>query len=109
MTGTGAGQPEGGGPEGRSFWDQALDVLVYGPVGVAVTAAEDLPQMVDKGRQLVTTRVALAKIMGQLALAQGQRQAERMVRDTLGRLGAAPPGPAGPAPAPQAGAAPPAP
>jgi hypothetical protein len=66
--------------------EQLLDLMVFAPFGLAVTIAEELPQMADKGRARLSQRTAAARLVGQLAVAEGRR-----------RLGVTPP-PAPPAP-----------
>lgn len=89
----------------RDLRDHALNLLVYAPVGLAVTAAEDLPELVERGRRRVTTQVTMARMVGQVAVAQGQRQAAHLVQDAARHLWASPPpaarqdGPGGPSPA----------
>ena len=63
-----AGEPESG-PLGR-----ALDLLVFAPVGVALTVAEDLPTLIDKGRQRFETDIRNARVIGEFLVTQGQRQ-----------------------------------
>src|SRR4051794_32296256 len=72
--------------EPKSPLEQALDLFVYAPVGMALTAAEELPKLIEKGRTRVTGQVAMARMMGQFAVQQGQRQAEKLVRDASERL-----------------------
>ena len=66
--------------------DQALDLFVYAPIGLALTAAEELPKLVEKGRQQVTSRAAMYKMIGQFAVAHGQQTAERFVRGATDRV-----------------------
>src|SRR5213078_4545530 len=63
----------------------ALDVLLYAPVGLAVTAAEELPKLIEKGRERVSGQVALARAMGEFAAKQGQEQAEKLFKDASER------------------------
>lgn len=70
----------------RSLLDQALDVLLYAPVGLAVTASEELPSLVEKGRRRVEGELANARVVGRFAFGQGQRQAGRAVREGVRRL-----------------------
>jgi hypothetical protein len=53
--------------------DQALDLLVYAPLGFALDARTLLPKLVDRGR----SQVALARMMGQFAVEKGQKGAGR--------------------------------
>src|SRR5947207_3364384 len=71
--------------ERKSLFEQALDVCVYAPVGLAVAVTEELPQLIDKGRARVNSQLTMAKMVGSFAVAQGQREAERVVRNATGR------------------------
>jgi hypothetical protein len=70
----------------KSLLEQALDVCLYAPVGLAISVTEELPQLIDKGRARVNTQLAMAKMVGSFAVAQGQREAERVVRQATGRV-----------------------
>jgi hypothetical protein len=60
--------------EARSPLDAALDLLIYAPVGFALTAAEEIPKLAAKGRAQVGGQVAIAKVVGQFAVAQGRKE-----------------------------------
>jgi hypothetical protein len=66
--------------------EQALDLFVYAPLGLALTAQEELPRLVEKGRQRVTGQVQMARMIGQFAVSQGQREAEKAVKQATSRL-----------------------
>ena len=72
--------------ERKSLLEQALDVCLYAPVGLAISVTEELPQLIDKGRARVNGQLAMAKMVGSFAVAQGQREAERVVRQATGRV-----------------------
>jgi hypothetical protein len=55
----------------------ALDVLFYAPLGLALTAAEEMPKLAEKGRQRFASRWATARMVGQFAVAQGRKEAAR--------------------------------
>jgi hypothetical protein len=55
--------------------DQALDLLVYAPIGFALDARTLLPQLIDRGR----SQVSLARMMGQFAVQKGQSGATRQM------------------------------
>lgn len=92
--------------------EQALDLFVYAPLGLALTVQEELPKLVEKGRTRVSGQVMMAKMIGQFAVQQGQREAEKTAKKAVERLSemgivrveTAPPVPAatvpGPVPAP---------
>src|SRR5690348_12438473 len=48
--------------EARSPLDSALDLLIYAPVGFALTAAEEIPKLAAKGRAQLGGQVAMAKV-----------------------------------------------
>jgi hypothetical protein len=89
--------------ERKSPLDQALDLLFYGPLGIAITAREELPKMVEKGREQVTNQVTMARVIGEFVVTQGQQEAAKRVKqvaDTLTGLGIIPPGSSARPPAP---------
>ncbi len=63
----------------KSLIEHALELLVYAPVGLAITASEELPRLIDKGRSRVEMELANARAVGAFAVAQGQREAGRFV------------------------------
>jgi len=62
--------------------DRLLDLLVFGPAGLAITAVEEFPRLVEKGRHRVEGQVHTARLVGQFAVQMGRRQIE----STLGGL-----------------------
>jgi hypothetical protein len=57
----------------RNPIDQALDVLFYAPIGLALNAEELLGQMAARGRQ----SVAAAKFIGRMAVQQGRTEVDK--------------------------------
>ena len=55
--------------------DLALDLFVYVPVGLALSARDLVPELARKGRERVTGQVTSARIVGRFAVQQGQAQA----------------------------------
>jgi len=86
--------------EQRSALDQALDLLLFAPLGLLLTARNELPEVVAKGRQHLTGQLLVAKMIGEFAVRQGQKEAEKAaarfadqagtVVDRLGGLPGAP-------------------
>jgi hypothetical protein len=70
--------------ENRSPLDDALDVFVYAPVGLALTAIEEFPKLAEKGRAQIQGQVTIARMVGQFAVAQGRKQIERRLGPTGG-------------------------
>jgi hypothetical protein len=54
--------------------EQALDVLLYAPLGFVFSARELLPTLVEKGRN----QIGMAKMIGQFAAQQGQTEAGKL-------------------------------
>src|SRR5688572_3183157 len=97
----------------KSPVDQLVDLFVYAPVGIALTVVEQLPELVEKGRQRVVTQTALAKMIGEFGVKQAGKEARKRldeVTELLSDLGVFPgarnapsaPSAASPAPAPSA-------
>ena len=82
-----------------------LDTFVYAPLGLALLARDEVPKLAAQGRQRVQAQADVARMVGQLAVAQGRRQ----VRSVTDRLTAPrrdrPPSPRVPADAPSPGRA----
>lgn len=87
---------------GRSPTEQALDLVLYGPLGFLAEARTLIPELAEKGRQRFEAQVSLARMIGQFVVAKGQvelQQAVQRVRaQHLGgeRRAAAAPAPARP-------------
>ncbi len=62
--------------ESHNPLDAALDLFVFVPVGLAITAAEELPKLAAKGRSRVTTQLTMARVVGQFAVASGRSMVE---------------------------------
>lgn len=57
--------------------DLALDLLVYVPVGLAITAAEELPRLAEKGRNRIGNQISMARVVGQFAVGRGRQTIEK--------------------------------
>lgn len=69
--------------ETKSPLDQAVDLLFYAPVGLAAAVRDLVPTLVTRGRQELDPQVGLARMVGQLAVAQGRSQAEKVLDRTF--------------------------
>src|SRR5713226_3481451 len=69
----------------KTRWDQALDLLVFAPLGLALAARDELPNFVARGRSQITGQLALAKMIGQFAVTQGQREAKKQAERLVGQ------------------------
>lgn len=63
----------------KSPTDRLLDVLVFGPAGLALSAAEEFPKLVEKGRHHIDGRIRTARLIGQVAVQMGQRQLDQLI------------------------------
>jgi hypothetical protein len=75
-TGSGGASGAGGPNSPKSLRRLALDLLVYAPAGVVLTALEDFPSFADKGRQQIDQQLRNAKVVGQFVVTKGQRDIE---------------------------------
>ena len=66
--------------EKKSPLDQAVDLFVYAPLGLALAARDELPRLIERGRTQVEAQTAVARMIGQFAVAQGQKEAEKLAR-----------------------------
>jgi hypothetical protein len=94
--------------------ERALDLLLYAPLGLALSARDLLPSLVEKGRQQLGGQVTQARVIGQFAVQQGSKEAgkafekarssaESTLSARLGENGSVPaaaPAPAAPTPSP---------
>ena len=60
--------------------EQLLDLLVYAPLGLLLEARDLVPKLADKGRRRLGGQVTVARMIGELAVRQGQRRAEKVVQ-----------------------------
>jgi hypothetical protein len=118
----------------KSPVERAINLFVYAPVGLIALAREELPQIIEKGRQELTNQATVAKMMGEFAVAEGRKEASKRLEQAGEAVGslrsmgerqasgpapaasttaasppAAPAAPAPPAPSPGVAPAPPAP
>lgn len=102
----------------RSPVERALNLFVYAPVGLLALAREELPHIIEKGRQELTNQATVARMMGEFAVAEGRKEAGRRLDQASEAVGslrsvaerrAATTGPATTAPASTTAASPPAP
>ncbi|MFP5326170.1 MAG: hypothetical protein ACLGHT_01655 [Acidimicrobiia bacterium] len=65
--------------------EQALDLFLYAPLGLALSFRDELPKLIERGRTQVNGQVQMAKMMGQFATQAGQKEAEKFVRQASER------------------------
>ncbi|MFN2607873.1 MAG: hypothetical protein ABR511_08245 [Acidimicrobiales bacterium] len=92
-------------PPNSSPVERVLDVALYAPVGLALAARDVVPRWADAGRRQLGAQFGTARMLGQLAIRQGRRQAGDALRRAasqaegllagLGLAPSAPPAPGG--------------
>jgi hypothetical protein len=60
--------------------EQLLDLLVYAPLGLLLEARDLVPKLAAKGRQRMGGQVTVARMIGEMAVRQGQRRAESVIK-----------------------------
>lgn len=66
--------------------EDVVETVLYGAIGALVTTLEDWPRIVERGRREAQARIAPARVIGQLAVGHGHREAERVTRELLERF-----------------------
>jgi len=67
-------------PDEKTPLDQALDLLLFAPIGLALTARDQLPELIEKGRGRVESQMTMARFIGQFAVQQGKVEVEKRLR-----------------------------
>jgi hypothetical protein len=62
---------------------RTIDVCVFAPVGVAVAVAEDLPELIAKGRRKVELQLANARVVGRFVVTKSQRRVTDRLEELL--------------------------
>ena len=60
--------------------EQLLDIVVYAPLGLVLSARDLIPALAERGRRQLGPQTTAARMVGQLAVSQGQRGVEDLVR-----------------------------
>jgi hypothetical protein len=71
--------PSGDGGCRRNPVEHVLDLVVFAPLGFLADSRALLPQLAESGRQQLNQRVQLARLIGQFAVQEGQRQAGKII------------------------------
>jgi hypothetical protein len=65
--------------DSKSPLDRVVDLFVYAPVGLALSARDLVPNLIERGRRQIDPQVGAARMVGQMAVSQGRSQAEKVV------------------------------
>jgi len=82
--------------------ERFLDLFVFLPTGLAVTLAEELPRLAERGRQRLGVQVNSARAVGKFAVRAGGHEIRKRTEGRRGPSGSPGAGTAPPAPAPGA-------
>ena len=58
-------------------------MFFFAPVGLAMTVVEDLPGLIDKGRQRVELEISNARVVGRWVVTEGQREVGQRLANVL--------------------------
>jgi hypothetical protein len=58
----------------RPTYETLLDFLVYAPLGAAMVAVAEVPRLAEVGRERMEKQVAVARLIGRFAVAEGRRR-----------------------------------
>jgi hypothetical protein len=64
----------------KSPVEQALDLFVYAPIGFLAMARDELPKLVERGHQELSQQATVAKMMGEYAVGEGQKEAGKRLQ-----------------------------
>ncbi len=76
-----------GGHDRPDLGGRLLDVVLYGPAGLVVTVAEHGPELVERGRAQLESRIASARSVGELAVRFGRVELRRRADELFGGSG----------------------
>lgn len=62
---------------------RTLDLCVFAPVGAAVSLAEELPGLIEKGRRRVELQLGNAHVVGRFVVHKGQRDLAGRINEIL--------------------------
>ena len=77
----------------KSPIDNVVELALFAPLGLALTARDHLPDLIARGRQQVTTQVTMARMVGQFAVKEGEKDLRKRAEglsQTLSDLGILP-------------------
>ncbi|MHB1988321.1 MAG: hypothetical protein ACYCSF_10110 [Acidimicrobiales bacterium] len=64
--------------EKRTFHERLVDLVVFVPIGIAVSVAEELPSFAGKGRERLVNQLQVARLIGKFTVGEAQRRARKM-------------------------------
>jgi hypothetical protein len=77
-----AGESAPGLDELHEISRRALDLFVFAPAGIVLTAIEEFPELATKGRSKIELQVNNARVMGQFVVTMGRAELKRRLSRT---------------------------
>lgn len=68
----------------KTTLERTLDMCLFAPVGLAVTLAEDLPELISKGRERLGQELSNARIVGRFVVNRSGRRVGGRLEELLG-------------------------
>ncbi len=59
--------------------EQALDLLLYAPVGMVLEFCDRMPELAEKGRERLGDQAPAARLIGEMAVKAGRKKLEEVV------------------------------
>jgi len=87
-------QPDEGSSRSEPLSERFLDLFVYLPTGLAMTVADELPRLAERGRERFGVQVNSARAVGHFAVSAGQKELKKR-SEGLRRSGSGPGAPTG--------------
>ena len=69
--------------DSKSPLDRVVELFVYAPVGLALSARDLVPGLVERGRRQIDPQVGVARMVGQMAVSQGRSQAGKALEHAV--------------------------
>ena len=76
-------EPGDGERGGKGPLRRTLDLCFFAPVGAAVTLAEEMPELIEKGRRRVELQLGNAHVVGRFVVHKGRRDLAGRIEDIL--------------------------
>lgn len=60
--------------ENKTPVDQALDLFVYAPLGLALSVRDEVPRLAERGKQQLDAQLTMARLIGKFAVGEAGRR-----------------------------------
>ncbi|HXW33416.1 MAG TPA: hypothetical protein VEJ87_02480 [Acidimicrobiales bacterium] len=73
----------------KSAKDRLLDLVIYAPAGLALTVADEVPKLANRGRDEIEKRIVTSRTIGEFAVRFGRSEFEKRVGQLFSSTGEA--------------------